>query len=293
MCRLPTRTPNKGGHKAPAVGAQYGLPSVTFDDFLAVGAWDASAAAGFPVGINADIPEDLDKNDLEFLELLSDDSETAPQLVGVLVDEDATPGAFAAGPDEFLQPTFQPQLVGAVGGFVEQQQHLGVVAPQLPAAPCDQRPLALQHSQVLQPALVANREGMEYAAALPQGFSLYQPVLPASPYVKAEEAPLTKPRKQKTADEIEAQQERIKKRRRESAQRSRARKNCFVRNLEAENKALKQENDGLRALFRQLEANGVSLPAEMAGRFPPRPQRSVQPSYSEHSYHSNPNSPLI
>lgn len=48
-------------------------------------------------------------------------------------------------------------------------------------------------------------------------------------------------RSQKTQEEIDAAVERIKQKRRESAQRSRARKNDYMRQLELENQALKDE----------------------------------------------------
>lgn len=54
---------------------------------------------------------------------------------------------------------------------------------------------------------------------------------------------------------------------RESAQRSRARKNCYVRNLEAENRALKVENENLRAMLRQIETAGMA--AQGFGTFAP------------------------
>lgn len=52
----------------------------------------------------------------------------------------------------------------------------------------------------------------------------------------------------KTAEEVEEQTERIKKRRRESAQRSRQRKNAYMKSLEMENRALKLENERLRCV---------------------------------------------
>lgn len=65
---------------------------------------------------------------------------------------------------------------------------------------------------------------------------------------------------QQTAEELAANEERVKKRRRESAQRSRARKNCYVKNLEFENRSLKAENDKLRALLAQLNPGMASSP---------------------------------
>ncbi len=61
------------------------------------------------------------------------------------------------------------------------------------------------------------------------------------------------PSQQQTAEELAANEERVKKRRRESAQRSRARKNCYVKNLEYENRSLKAENEKLRAVLAQLD----------------------------------------
>lgn len=60
------------------------------------------------------------------------------------------------------------------------------------------------------------------------------------------------------------QEERVKKRRRESAQRSRARKNCYVKNLEYENRSLKAEVEKLRALLSQVDSS-----LRTAGSSPP------------------------
>lgn len=69
-------------------------------------------------------------------------------------------------------------------------------------------------------------------------------------------------KRQKTAQEMEDQIERTKKRRRESAQRSRQRKNCYMRSLEIENEALKQEVGRLRAeLSRSSLAPGAGSAA--------------------------------
>lgn len=56
----------------------------------------------------------------------------------------------------------------------------------------------------------------------------------------------------KTAVEIAEQQERIKRRRRESAQRSRQRKSAYMKTLECENNALKVENERLRRELSRL-----------------------------------------
>lgn len=66
-------------------------------------------------------------------------------------------------------------------------------------------------------------------------------------------------RVKKSAEEIEAQIERVKKRRRESAQRSRARKSLFVKSLEVENRELKRELFRLRAVVEAALAAGHTL----------------------------------
>ena len=61
----------------------------------------------------------------------------------------------------------------------------------------------------------------------------------------------------KTAAEVAEQQDRIKRRRRESAQRSRQRKSAYMKSLEGENHALKLENERLR---KELSRMGRPLP---------------------------------
>lgn len=61
----------------------------------------------------------------------------------------------------------------------------------------------------------------------------------------------------KTAAEVAEQQDRIKRRRRESAQRSRQRKSAYMKSLEGENHALKLENELLR---KELSRMGRPLP---------------------------------
>lgn len=56
----------------------------------------------------------------------------------------------------------------------------------------------------------------------------------------------------KTPEEIAEQEERVKRRRRESAQRSRQRKSAYMKNLECENHALKLENDRLRKALEKV-----------------------------------------
>lgn len=60
-------------------------------------------------------------------------------------------------------------------------------------------------------------------------------------------------RSQKTQEEIDAAVERIKQKRRESAQRSRARKNDYMRQLELENQALKDEVQRLQQVLAAVQ----------------------------------------
>ncbi|PSC75154.1 ABSCISIC ACID-INSENSITIVE 5 2 isoform X1 [Micractinium conductrix] len=80
----------------------------------------------------------------------------------------------------------------------------------------------------------------------------------------------------KTAEEVEEQTERIKKRRRESAQRSRQRKNAYMKSLEMENRALKMENERLR-----VELNKCAGGAAAALAVPVAPKASSS-SVSRH-----------
>jgi hypothetical protein len=78
----------------------------------------------------------------------------------------------------------------------------------------------------------------------------------------------------KTAAEIAEQQERIKRRRRESAQRSRQRKSSYMKSLETENYSLKLENERLRKeltrfggrpappMFTSTSGSSADLPTE-------------------------------
>jgi hypothetical protein len=67
-------------------------------------------------------------------------------------------------------------------------------------------------------------------------------------------------RRGKTAAEVAEQQERIKRRRRESAQRSRQRKSAYMKTLECENHALKAENDALRRELSRLSGRPLPPP---------------------------------
>lgn len=66
--------------------------------------------------------------------------------------------------------------------------------------------------------------------------------------------PAGKRKSKKTPEEAAAQIERVKQRRRESAQRSRNRKCEYVKTLEEENRILKNENEYLRQLLSQKQS---------------------------------------
>lgn len=89
-----------------------------------------------------------------------------------------------------------------------------------------------------------------------QHYQMMMPTVPDHQVGPAEQtAEVKKPRvskRNKSPEEIAAQEEKVKKRRRESAQRSRQRKSAYLKNLECENHALKLENERLRkALAKQ------------------------------------------
>jgi len=64
---------------------------------------------------------------------------------------------------------------------------------------------------------------------------------------------------QRTQAEVDAAVERIKQKRRESAQRSRARKNDYMRQLEVENQGLKDELHRLQQLLAQMQRGAAAV----------------------------------
>ena len=96
-----------------------------------------------------------------------------------------------------------------------------------------------------------------------RGFVIFltplSPRLPPPPQKKNIPPHPPPPAHKQSAAEIEAQIERVKKRRRESAQRSRARKSLFVKSLEVENRELKRELFRLRAVVEAALAAGHTL----------------------------------
>jgi len=87
--------------------------------------------------------------------------------------------------------------------------------------------------------------------------AIFQQHMLAQAQARATAKPMPVNKRGKSAAEIAEQQERVKRRRRESAQRSRQRKTCYMKSLEAENYALKLENERLR---KEMENMGRSGP---------------------------------
>lgn len=239
MCRIP----------GPKVG-QPGTGPVTFDDFLSFAVWD---------GPGEDPQVELQDDDIEFF------SEVNQIVASNSASETATSGVLAAGTVVKSEP--------------QQQQ---VLVPQLAQ---DAVPMQPFHPYQLPPQQLAPPFTTAFAApvgglfpAMPVMPGMYQMVMPQQAALQPEQPSFDAGtdvqsdglgdlsydgegrarRSKKTPEELAAQVERVKKRRRESAQRSRARKNCYVHNLEAENRALKLENESLRAMLRQIETAGMA-----------------------------------
>lgn len=115
------------------------------------------------------------------------------------------------------------------------------------------------------PAMVMPAAPSSYApSAMPAVLSM-TPAMSAP----APAAPMRKPGSKKTQEEQEAAIERIKQKRRESAQRSRARKNDYMRQLEIENQGLKDEIHRLQSMVQALQRQSYmqqpqQLPTQMA-----------------------------
>lgn len=161
--------------------------------------------------------------------------------------------------------TAAPQVPAAVAPAVPPQsanaavQHLQMQAVMQHQAAIMQNPMAFPAAaQMYQQAMLQQQQQQQMAMAA-QAYSSGLPPLPAAaaplplPPLAAPSAPalpLLLGKRGKSVEEAEEQTERIKKRRRESAQRSRQRKNCYMKGLEMENRALKLENERLRCVLR-------------------------------------------
>ncbi|KAF8058829.1 hypothetical protein HT031_005397 [Scenedesmus sp. PABB004] len=98
-----------------------------------------------------------------------------------------------------------------------------------------------------------------FACGLPAGMAAAPPAAPSTG-----SAAVRRPRGQRSAAEVEAAVERIKQKRRESAHRSRQRKNEYMRQLELENAGLKDEVSRLQAMLATLQHGACALAAAPA-----------------------------
>lgn len=231
---------------------------------------------------------DLDEGDMDLLKLFNAGSAEQASAVGPgaegsvaapssTVDTDT---AVLGQPVDAAQAASFNQAAGVdVVQALLQQQTAAALMPAVYGAQAAQTSLYQQAlmQQMLtaqQPAAVAAPAVEAAAAPAPSAATAPPPALQAAPGA-------TGSKRHKTQAEIEEQIERTKKRRRESAQRSRQRKNCYMRSLEIENEALKREVERLRSqLTKQLTAPGEegkatsdssSKPYALPGRPPVAP----------------------
>lgn len=140
--------------------------------------------------------------------------------------------------------SFQPQFVGALpfAAMPQQQLMCGIAGPFVSAcvAPAFLPAAALAGT----PAVLNNNVGTPSTAVAMTGIDSSAAADISMEGCRSGSAPGSscgRRRGNKTQEEIDAAVERIKQKRRESAQRSRARKNDYMRQLELENQALKDE----------------------------------------------------
>lgn len=118
------------------------------------------------------------------------------------------------------------------------------LAPVFAAQPLAPLPTAL-HVPLQSPALdmFQHPVALQQAGLAQKTASMDMVLRPAKPGMPA----VCGVRRNRTVEEVAAQIERTKKRRRESAHRSRARRKDYISTLEQENEALRAENAALRA----------------------------------------------
>lgn len=126
-------------------------------------------------------------------------------------------------------------------------------------------PSSLQ-APVMPPAapatMVAAGTSAHAGSAVPAGVSMPQVAPVSASAVTVLRKPGTK--MQKTQEEQEAAIERIKQKRRESAQRSRARKNEYMRQLEIENMSLKEEVHRLQSMIQAMQRQSCVQPQQLS-----------------------------
>lgn len=176
-------------------------------------------------GENDEIDIDADLEFLQMFNAAEGTDLTIPKIeeAAVLGQPAVGPIAYQAAPANMTVPV-QPQPQQPIA----MQMPNGMIQAYMEAAP----------STAPANAIVALQQ--QYTQAILQQHMLAQ----AQASATAGSMPVNK--RGKSASEIAEQQERIKRRRRESAQRSRQRKSCYMKTLEAENHALKLENERLR-----------------------------------------------
>lgn len=234
MCRIPTH-PAAKQRRTPLQSEP-----VVLDDIMLMGNWNAEdlLLEGDLPPLDGDEKQDMDLPDL--LQLLGSDG---PTPAFELKAEPATVEASMAS-SESLLAEFAAPVQAPVPPAV---QPVGMAA-----APC--YPMAVYPCALPLGGFV----GM-YAPPPEAAAQLAQPA-DTAPFsdtcdekTKSKTVTVGVRRHVKTPQEAAEQQERIKKRRRESAQRSRARKNCIMKTLELENQFLRAENQQLRSLLAKHE----------------------------------------
>ncbi|EFN59694.1 hypothetical protein CHLNCDRAFT_133235 [Chlorella variabilis] len=219
--------------------------------------------------------EDLDANDLALLALFSGNNAPAPaaEKPSPVSSCAAAPTADASNTVVMGQALCVP--AGPQGVLpVAPPAAVPIAAPANPANPVQQ--LQFQAVMQHQAAIMQNPQAYPAAAQMYQQAMLQQQqqqqMLAAQQQVAAAAAaaagslPVPAPmlmgkRSVRSQEEVEEQTERIKKRRRESAQRSRQRKNAYMKSLEMENRALKMENERLRVELSKGGGGGGGMPA--------------------------------
>ncbi|KAL4427776.1 hypothetical protein ABPG75_001865 [Micractinium tetrahymenae] len=236
MCRFAVRQP--GAAPPPAAEAvkleapldleslfEHGADDLDASDLalLALFSGNNNAAGGdASAGSSSGAPATEGSNTVVMGQVLAAPATAQPAL--------AVPAAAAAPPAVPTNPVQQLQ-------FQAVMQHQAAIMQNPQAYPAaaqmyQQAILAQQQQAAVQQHMLAQQQAVA-AVALP-------PLLVPAP------APVLLGKRGKTQQEVEEQTERIKKRRRESAQRSRQRKNAYMKSLEMENRALKLENERLR-----------------------------------------------
>lgn len=247
MCRFTVRAPHAGNPAAthtlePKLEAPLDIASIFEDD-----------------------ADDLDASDLALLALLNIPNPASGQ------PQPAQP-IFAAGdaPNAGLvigQALCLPQGPAPTLGLSPPPMAVPVPTPDSSAVQQLQLQAVMQH----QAAIMQNPQAFPAAAQIYQQALLQQQACGMPPAVGRGMPVPTAPvgnKRSNSNEAIEDQTERVKKRRRESAQRSRQRKSAYMKGLEMENRALRMENERLRGELSKsgaTTANVALLPKASCG----------------------------